>query len=125
MLSFGWKWLTLGAATALAAVVAQVVVPIDVSVPFLPIGTVGTAVAFYLGFKNNSSYDRYWEARKIWGGIVNSSRTWANQVLMFLGRDPALQESLVLRQIAWVALNYIENDRELRNDPVPAYLKNT
>ncbi|MBL4688033.1 MAG: hypothetical protein JKY37_25815, partial [Nannocystaceae bacterium] len=45
--------------------------------------------------------DRYWEVRKIWGGVVNASRSWANQVLMFLDRDPALQESLIMRQIAW------------------------
>jgi ion channel-forming bestrophin family protein len=43
--------------------------------PWFVIGVIGTAVAFYIGFKNNSAYDRIWEARKIWGGIVNSSRT--------------------------------------------------
>ena len=47
-------------------------------VPFLPIATVGTAVAFYVGFKNNAAYDRFWEGRKIWGGIVNASRTWGD-----------------------------------------------
>ena len=36
---------------------------------------VGTAVAFIISFQNNASYDRVWEARKIWGGIVNTSRT--------------------------------------------------
>jgi putative membrane protein len=51
-----------------------------VSIPWLPISLVGTAVAFYVGFKNNSAYGRVWEARKIWGGIVNSSRSWGNMV---------------------------------------------
>jgi putative membrane protein len=37
------------------------------SLPWEPIGVIGIAVAFYLGFKNNSSYDRTWEARKIYG----------------------------------------------------------
>ena len=37
---------------------------------------VGVAVSFYLGFKNNSANDRTWEARKVWGAIVNSSRSW-------------------------------------------------
>tara|TARA_B100001245_G_C22766293_1_gene370571 strand:- start:213 stop:443 length:231 start_codon:yes stop_codon:yes gene_type:complete len=45
-------------------------------IPWLPISLIGTAVAFYVGFKNNSSYDRMWEARKIWGAIINSSRSW-------------------------------------------------
>jgi len=44
--------------------------------PWLPIGVVGTAVAFIVSFKNNASYDRLWEARKIYGGIVNGSRSW-------------------------------------------------
>ncbi len=44
-------------------------------VPLTPIGLIGTAVAFMVGFQNNAAYDRIWEARKIWGGIVNSSRS--------------------------------------------------
>jgi len=50
------------------------------SIPWLPISVIGTAVAFYVGFKNNQSYDRMWEARKIWGAIVNDSRTWGMYV---------------------------------------------
>jgi putative membrane protein len=48
------------------------------------LGTIGVAVAFYLGFKNSESYDRFWEARRIWGGIVNTSRTLTNEVLALL-----------------------------------------
>lgn len=55
-----------------------------VSIPWLAVSVIGTAVAFYVGFKNNSAYDRMWEARKIWGGIVNSSRSWGMQVDGFL-----------------------------------------
>lgn len=51
----GWTWLAL---------------------PWLPIALLGTAVAFVVGFKNNASYDRMWEARKAWGAIVNASRGW-------------------------------------------------
>ena len=47
------------------------------NVPWTPVAVVGTAVAFIIGFQNNSAYGRIWEARKIWGGIVNTSRTWA------------------------------------------------
>lgn len=52
-----------------------------IAIPFAPVGLVGTAVAFYVGFKNNSSYERLWEARKIWGAIVNLSRTFTVFVL--------------------------------------------
>ncbi|MCB9765558.1 MAG: hypothetical protein H6739_37635 [Alphaproteobacteria bacterium] len=77
-------------------------------VPFLPIATIGTAVAFYVGFKNNSAYDRFWEGRKIWGGVVNSSRTWANFVVSYvLPSDTseaahAVRRELIYRHIAWI-----------------------
>ena len=38
---------------------------------------IGTALGLVLVFRNNGSYDRYWEGRKKWGGIVNSSRNLA------------------------------------------------
>jgi putative membrane protein len=83
------------------------------SIPWLPIALVGTAVAFYLGFKNNSSYDRLWEARKIWGGIVNSSRTWGIMSRDFVTNEFAenkvsddelkkIHHRLVHRHIAWL-----------------------
>lgn len=77
-------------------------------IPFLPLGTIGTAVAFYLGFKNNSAYDRFWEGRKIWGGIVNESRTWANYVInsVYPGDDSpeahAARKDLIYRHLAYI-----------------------
>jgi ion channel-forming bestrophin family protein len=50
------------------------------SIPWLPIALLGTAVAFVVGFANNASYDRMWEARKAWGSIVNASRSWGIMV---------------------------------------------
>lgn len=85
---------------------------INTSIPFLPLSTIGIAVAFYIGFKNNSSYDRFWEARKIWGGIVNYSRTWGNHVLSFLSdyytegehteEINRLKTELIYRHLAWI-----------------------
>jgi ion channel-forming bestrophin family protein len=82
-----------------------------VAIPFLPVATIGTAVAFYLGFKNNSSYERLWEGRRIWGAIVNQSRGFAAQVLATIRAPqptnngetlPDIQRELLYRQIAWV-----------------------
>lgn len=70
--------------------------------PFQPLSVIGIAVSFYLGFKNNQSYDRFWEGRKIWGGIVNYSRTWANQVMTVVEADHATKQDLIYRQIAWI-----------------------
>lgn len=49
---------------------------IKLILPWLPIALIGTAVAFIVGFKNNATYGRLWEARQIWGAIVNTSRAW-------------------------------------------------
>jgi putative membrane protein len=85
----------------------------EVKVPWLPISVIGTAVAFYVGFKNNSSYDRLWEARKIWGGIVNSSRAWGSAIIGFIVNqfteheiDKAeideVKKLMIYRHIAWL-----------------------
>lgn len=79
---------------------------IKFTLPWEPISVIGIAVAFYLGFKNNSSYDRTWEARKIWGAIVNDSRTFTTGILTLLDTtgsvDSSLQKSIIYRHIAWI-----------------------
>ncbi len=76
-----------------------------VAIPWEPIGVLGIAVAFYLGFKNNSSYDRAWEARKIWGSIVNNSRTFGAAVTSFVQSSKdvhSIKKELIYRHIAWL-----------------------
>jgi len=81
--------------------------------PWLPIAVVGTAVAFIISFQNNATYDRVWEARKIWGGIVNASRAWGIVVNDFITTDftdedvsdaelRAIRKELIFRHIAWL-----------------------
>ncbi|NAS12544.1 bestrophin family protein [Poritiphilus flavus] len=78
-----------------------------IDIPFQPLSVIGIAVAFYIGFKNSQSYDRFWEGRKIWGGIVNYSRTWAIRVLSFVKSedeeaDKRMHTQLIHRHIAWL-----------------------
>ena len=61
-------------------------------IPWLPIGLVGTALAFIISFKNSASYDRMWEARKIWGGIVNTSRSFAMMTNDFITNEYAKEK---------------------------------
>ncbi len=76
---------------------------LEFTLPWEPISVIGIAVAFYLGFKNNSSYDRTWEARKIWGAIVNDSRSFATAILTLpIGITKAEQKSIIFRHLAWV-----------------------
>ena len=66
----------------------------------LPFTLVGLALSIFLGFRNNAAYDRWWEARKLWGGIVNNTRTFARQADLYL-EDPDRVRTLVRRTIAW------------------------
>lgn len=77
---------------------------LTISLPWQPVSIIGIAVAFYLGFKNNSSYDRTWEARKIWGGIVNNSRSFGAAVISFVNGEKSneIHKELIYRHIAWL-----------------------
>ncbi|GAB3946360.1 bestrophin family ion channel [Spirosoma harenae] len=77
--------------------------------PWVPIALLGTAAAFIAGFRNNATYARAWEARQIWGGIVNSSRSFGIMVRDFIRNpDKGLNSSndahqqLIYRHIAWM-----------------------
>lgn len=92
-----------------------------IAIPFLPVATIGTAVAFYVGFKNNSAYDRLWEARRIWGSITNASRMWAVMVTDVVASRANSQEEaitvkreLIYRHIAWLNMLRLQ----LRRRPV-------
>lgn len=89
---------------------------LDLTLPWQPMSLIGIAVAFYLGFKNNSSYDRTWEARKIWGGIVNNSRSFAAAVVAFVQgeEEDAVKKELIYRHIAW--LTALRHQLRLKRD---------
>lgn len=83
------------------------------SIPWLPIALLGTAVAFMVGFKNNASYERMWEARKAWGAIVNASRSWGIMVRDYISNKHVIQPlsekeletirlQLIHRHFAWL-----------------------
>jgi putative membrane protein len=85
-------------------IVLYEVTSIPFSLPWQPISVIGVAVAFFLGFKNNSSYDRTWEARKIWGAIVNESRTFATAILSFSNENipNEIKKKIINRHLAWL-----------------------
>lgn len=93
-------------------------------IPWTPMALIGTAVAFVIGFQNNAVYDRIWEARKIWGGIVNTSRTFGVFVQDMLSDEHAKErvsaaaiqaeiKTLTYRHIAWMtALRYAMRNKQ-------------
>ena len=80
------------------------------AIPWTVVALLGTATAFIVGFKNTQTYNRTWEARQIWGAILNSSRTWGILSRDFLN-NPVKTKELVYRHFAWLtALRYQMRD---------------
>jgi putative membrane protein len=73
------------------------------NIPEMPLtipAFIGTSISILISFKLNQSYDRWWEARKIWGSIVNDSRSLILQFKQFLPADENINR-IAYRQIAW------------------------
>lgn len=84
--------------------VANYLPPVPVQLPTI----MGSFISLLLAFNINQSYDRWWEARKIWGAIVNDSRSFVLQLRQFIdprqmpaGEAARLLRALGHRQIAW------------------------
>lgn len=102
-----------------------VVLPFSVSV------ILGSALAIFIAFRNQTSYGRWWEARTLWGGIINSSRVFARLIRTFTDshrtapnydeqRSEIFKKELIFMQIAWVHalrlhLRKQDNWSDLRN----------
>ncbi|MTI29679.1 hypothetical protein E1171_02540 [Cytophagales bacterium RKSG123] len=114
---FTWKNLFLLVAAVIAATITCNFVDVQIFKGLsFPAGFLGTALAFLIGFRNNSAYARWWEARKIWGKLVNDSRLFSLRVLSLLslkfqpkgteGKLKEFQKELIYRHCAFVwALN--------------------
>lgn len=74
-------------------------------IPEMPIAIptfIGTAISVILSFKINQSYDRWWEARKLWGSIVNDSRSFVLQLQSFVSAEKRDEiKEIAYRHIAW------------------------
>lgn len=106
-------WQRLALVMAAAAVTTWLHVHFEVKLDVLsplPFSLVGVALGIFLGFRNNASYDRFWEGRKLWGELVNTSRSFTRQVLTLVEPAPgattpdARHRSLVHGAAAFVHL---------------------
>jgi putative membrane protein len=75
----------------------------DIAIPISVPTVLGTAISILLGFRTGSAYDRWWEARKIWGSIINDSRTLVRQATAFISEQNKVADVKIIaqRQIAW------------------------
>jgi putative membrane protein len=91
----------------------------------VPLSLFGTALALFLGFRDNSAYARWWEARSLWGLMINASRNLARQTLSLCDArfDRAgLRRAIVRSQIAYVhQLRLVLRGQEDRAE-IAAYL---
>lgn len=78
------------------------------AIPWVPVALLGTATAFISGFKNTQTYNRMWEARQIYGAIINSSRAFGIMVKDFIrikddpSEEAELQKEIIYRHFAWL-----------------------
>jgi putative membrane protein len=100
------------------------------SLPFSVSAILGSALAIFIAFRNNSAYSRWWEARTLWGGIVNSSRVLSRLIITFTDshahqanyikeKSEKFKNEMVNNTIAWghalrLHLRKQENIEELR-----------
>ena len=62
----------------------------------------GFAVSLLLGFRTGEAYDRWWEARKIWGAIVNDSRTLTRQLIGYVDE----KNQLIIKEISFATIAF-------------------
>lgn len=74
-----------------------------IALPWTVVALLGTATAFIVGFKNTQTYNRTWEARQIWGAILNNSRVFGIMTRDFLS-DSKETKDLYNRHFAWVTV---------------------
>lgn len=99
-----WPTLTALAVWDVAVTIAYIYFPF--TAPALPLTLFGTALALFLGFRDNSAYQRWWEGRVLWGAMINASRSLARAAQAFIPtRDDTardLKRSIVLTHVAYV-----------------------
>ncbi len=87
--------------------------------PLLPVSIIGASLGIFVSFRANSSYDRWWEGRKLWGRMINMSRHFASQVIACLPKECGTE--MVYRHIHYVHVlrvslrgEAVQDDKEIR-----------
>lgn len=93
-----------------------------VGIPSIIHTLVGVALGLLLVFRTNASYDRFWEGRKLWGGIVNETRNLIRTTEVYLGEAPEMRKEVALWMLAFVysSMNSLRGKKSL--GPVEAQL---
>jgi ion channel-forming bestrophin family protein len=103
--------------------------------PSTGISLFGTAIAIFLAFQNNSAYERYWEARAIWGDLTNYSKNFASQVLVYIHppqdsdtqpeQVKELHRECIYRHLAFLQALRSQLREEYRSDVLSSFMTKT
>ncbi|MCZ4243344.1 bestrophin family protein [Pedobacter punctiformis] len=85
-----------------AYLIREYLIAYHFEIPSIIPTVLGTAIAFFIGFNNNQAYDRWWEGRKIWGSLVNDSRSFARCLINYVDKDNEVAKKMVFRHIAFL-----------------------
>jgi putative membrane protein len=110
LLFYNWKSLLILNSVAVVAVLLKKEFGIVLNIPTTVVTILSAALSIYLGFRSNNAYDRWWEARTIWGAVINYSRSWSRQVQTFIHPNNLInqeqtdkfKQELIYRHIAFV-----------------------
>ncbi len=96
-----------------------------IELPSMPLTLLGSALVVLISFRNSSAYNRWWEARTLWGSMVNSSRSFARQVLTLIddnGATNPVKTVLLRRHVAYVRCLSVALRGERCTDEVEAFV---
>lgn len=85
-----------------ALLIYRLMEPSPAPLLYAKIGYVLSAISIFLAFRVNQAYGRWWEARQLWGSLINESRSWGRLVVTHFASKASLRRTLVMRQIAYV-----------------------
>lgn len=116
-----WTWqksavIKFSSAGFLAAILHQVgILSAHTVFPSFALAVIGGALGIFVSFRSNSAYQRWWEGRKLWGRLINTSRHICTQAIAYLPSE--LAQELVYRQITYVhALRCVLRGESLHQD---------
>ncbi len=124
---FAWNWRGLSAIVGTVSAVTFVYLELlraSLPMPIVVVTGFTTAISFFIGFFTAQAYDRWWEARKIWGSFVNDSRSFGRMVMTLFPKSDgqpeiaAIQDRLIRRHIGYL---YAVKEN-LRREPTQEYL---
>ena len=99
IIAWQWKFVLMATGCAASVAFAHRVLKVSwVEMPSLPLAVVGAALGIFVSFRTNSSYDRWWEGRKLWGRLINTSRHLAVEVCRYLPAERSEDRRRIVRR---------------------------